>query len=89
MPLTTQDLKQIKSVITEVVCEVSVTKQEFSDFRSEIRSDMDRMKSEIKADMDRMESRMITAMGLLERGSDSRLADHEVRIRRLETRLVP
>lgn len=86
MSLTTDDLKQIKTVVEEVVDKVVdkritqavaplATKAELAKLAAKMAT---------KDDLDRMETRITTSMGLLERDTFSRLDQHEARITRLE-----
>jgi hypothetical protein len=91
MPLTKEDLNQIKVIVNDVVNNVVndavnnavaplATKEELKKFAT--KDDLEKFAT--KDDLDRMELRLITSIGLLERDSFARLDEHEVRIARLE-----
>jgi hypothetical protein len=75
MVLTTEDLKQIKVIVKDVI-------------EDAVEDIIDRKGLATKADLDRMESRLTVGMNLIERDSFARLDDHEHRIAKLEQSLA-
>jgi hypothetical protein len=87
MSLTNDDLKQIKTIVSDIVSGATSGLAAKSDLhRLATKEDLHRLAT--KADLDRMEARLTTSMGLLERDALTRLDDHETRIRRLEKKAI-